>query len=306
MTDLTKTLLITTFLFVLSGREICANVQDDFPVIKGAFFGQKPPSIVPKIFAPGIVSINGRFEGAITFSPDTTEMYFTVKNDGHPSAIHYSKRVNDIWSPIKVANFTKGQFAQEMHPFTSPDGKRIYFTAVSADFSYTKTWYVDRAMGSWGKAKMLNSPLNDDKVFFANHAKNDSLYFYNISKSGTYYASNNDENFSKINRVELGMQYHHAFIAPSRDYLIVVGKHETASRNDNDLYVTFKEPDGSWANPINLGPEINTSVNEKSPSVTHDGKYLFFSRDQANEENGRANIYWISTQIIHKLKPNNK
>jgi len=70
---------------------------------------------------------------------------------------------------------------------------------------------------------------------------------------------------------------------------------EDEGRNDNDLYVSFKEQDSTWAKPINLGDAVNTNVNEKSPSITPDGKYLFFGRD---EEDGYANIYWVSTEVI--------
>ena len=35
-------------------------------------------------------------------------------------------------------------------------------------------------------------------------------------------------------------------------------------RRDNDMYVYFKEKDGTWTKPINLGNTINTSFNEKS------------------------------------------
>jgi len=295
MTGLTKTLLIVALLSALSGTETWANDQDDMSVLKSAYLGQKPPGHVPEVFAPGIVSIENRFEGAITFSPDMAEMYFAADSESAETSIYFSKLTDGNWSPIKRANFIDGR---ELHPFVSPNGKRIYFTGLTADSMEPKIWYAGRISGAWGKAKMLNSPLNDDAVFFANHAKKGGLYFYNISKRGIYYASNNNETFSKIERVELGAQYHHAFIAPSGGYVIVVGRHETEDRNDNDLYVAFKEPDGSWGEPIKLGPEINTGVNEKSPSVTHDGKYLFFGRDQENEENGLANIYWVSTEII--------
>jgi len=29
------------------------------------YFGQKPPGLIPEVFAPGIVSIEGRFEGTV-------------------------------------------------------------------------------------------------------------------------------------------------------------------------------------------------------------------------------------------------
>lgn len=51
--------------------------------------------------------------------------------------------------------------------------------------------------------------------------------------------------------------------------------------------------------PINLGKKVNTIYNESCPSISPDGKYLFFSR--YNEEGGLPNIYWVSSEVITKL-----
>jgi len=46
-----------------------------------------------------------------------------------------------------------------------------------------------------------------------------------------------------------------------------------------DLYKTERQKDGSWGVPINLGPKINTSGNEKSPFMHSDSHTLYFSSD---------------------------
>ncbi|MEQ8909491.1 MAG: OmpA family protein [Vicingaceae bacterium] len=46
-----------------------------------------------------------------------------------------------------------------------------------------------------------------------------------------------------------------------------------------DLYKSEKQEDGSWGPPINLGPSINTSGNEKSPFMHSDSYTLYFSSD---------------------------
>ncbi len=46
-----------------------------------------------------------------------------------------------------------------------------------------------------------------------------------------------------------------------------------------DLYKSNRNPDGSWGDPINLGPTINTSGNEKSPFMHSDSYTLYFSSD---------------------------
>ena len=46
-----------------------------------------------------------------------------------------------------------------------------------------------------------------------------------------------------------------------------------------DIYKSVKNDSGEWSAPINLGPTINSSGNEKSPFIHPDGKTLYFSSD---------------------------
>jgi Tol biopolymer transport system component len=266
------------------------------------YFGQKPPGLIPEVFAPGIVSVNGRFEGTVSFSPDLKEMYFAADNDDGETSIYFSKLVDDKWTTIEKVDFTKGEKNEEFHPFVSPDGKRIYFTAMDSAFTDEKIWYVNRLEDSWSDAVLLDSPINDDLVFFPNQAKNGDLYYFNLSTFKTYYAPNKNGEFPEVQEVALESG-HHAFISPSQEYLILTARNEEGGRRDNDMYVHFKEKDGTWTKPINLGNTINTTFNEKTPRISPDGKYLFFGRDERDIEPGLANIYWVSIEVIEKLRP---
>lgn len=97
---------------------------------------------------------------------------------------------------------------------------------------------------------------------------------------------------------------HHAFISPNDDYLLVAARNnEEENRKDNDIYVYFKNQDRTWSSPINLGTAVNTLLNEKVPTISPDRKYLFFGRDEKNMERSSANIHWVSTEVIKKLRP---
>lgn len=291
-------------LFLSACKTEKSNMKDNDSSTKESFYiGQKPPGLIPEVFAPDIVSIDGRFEGTVSFSSELTEMYFAANNEDEETSIYFSKLEDDKWTPIKRVDFTNGEKNEEMHPFVSPDGKRIYFTAMDSAFTDEKIWYVNRLGDSWSDAILLDSPINDDLVFFPNQAKNGDLYYFNLSKFKTYYAPNKNGEFPEIREVAIEFG-HHAFISPSQDYLIVTARNdEEDGRRDNDMYVYFKEKDGKWTKPINLGNTINTSFNEKGPRISPDGKYLFFGRDERDIEPGLANIYWVSTEIIEKLRP---
>ena len=281
-----------------------SNREEHLPTSEESLYlGQKPPGLQPNVFAPGRVSINGRFESTISFSPDLNEMYFEAKPEDEAAQIYFSRRMGDTWTPIKKADFTEGNKREEMHPFVSPDGKRIYFTAFDSTFSDERIWYVNRLANSWSEAIKLKSKVNDDKVFFANHGKNKKLYYFNLSHFKTYTATYQDGRFIDPKEVPIE-KGHHAFISPNDDYLLVTARNtEVENRTDNDIYVHFKQPDGTWSVPINLGPAVNSNFSEKTPTISPDGKYLFFGRDERAIEPGLADIYWVSTAVIEQLRP---
>jgi hypothetical protein len=66
-----------------------------------------------------------------------------------------------------------------------------------------------------------------------------------------------------------------------------------------DLYICFRQPDGNWTDRINLGDRINSKGLERFPSVSPDGKYLFFTRDTPGTE---EDVYWVSAKIIDRLR----
>lgn len=268
--------------------------------IESPYFGQKPPGLTAEIFAPGIISINGRYEHSVSFSPDLDEIYFTAasKKD-KSSSIYYSILKDKKWSTPKKANFTKGKKKVEMESFMNLKGDKIYFTAYDSIFMDEKIWYVDRFENSWSDARKLDSPINDDLVFYSNQAKNGDLYYFNISKRKTYYAPNKNGKFPEVHEVDI--RGAHGFISPTQDYIVINARNKEDEQRKSDIYVYFKKKDGAWSKPINLGSQVNSNFAETCPSITPNGKYLFFGR--YNEEGGLSNIYWVSTQVIHKVRP---
>ena len=278
------------------------SVNDpDFPPVENRYFGQKPPGLIPEVFAPAIVSINGRTAHSISFSPDLGEAYFSATKEDEKISIYYTKLKSNKWTPIKRVNFTKGRKKEELYPFVSLIDNRIYFTAFDSIFCDEKISYVNRLEDSWSDAIQLDSPLNEEQVFYINQAKNGDLFYTSIAKGKMYCAPNKSGEFPEVQEVELEFG-HHGFISPSQEYLLVHTRNkENEKRKDIDIYVFFKEKDGTWTKPIGFGSEVNSNFNEGCPSITPDGKYLIFGR--SNDEDKSSNLYWVSTEIIENLRP---
>jgi len=66
-----------------------------------------------------------------------------------------------------------------------------------------------------------------------------------------------------------------------------------------DLYISFKQQDGSWGAAINLGETINTEFSEAYGSVSPDGKYFIFHRGCGGDT---GDIYWVDAQVVLGLR----
>ena len=95
------------------------------------------------------------------------------------------------------------------------------------------------------------------------------------------------------------------------------------SFGNHDTFISFRDRNGKWTDAQNLGESVNTEYEELRPFVSFDGKYLFFVSTRMNTAgnsdepytqdevryllnspgNGLQDIYWISAEVIKKLKP---
>lgn len=77
------------------------------------YFGEEPPGLTPKLFAPEILSPEGLFEGG-GYSPDRTEYYFTRKNGKYKERTFFVIRYengewgNESETDLKWPKFSKG------------------------------------------------------------------------------------------------------------------------------------------------------------------------------------------------------
>jgi hypothetical protein len=92
----------------------------------------------------------------------------------------------------------------------------------------------------------------------------------------------------------------HPFIAPDESYLIWDSKRE-GGYGDTDLYISFRQKDGSWGPAINMGANVNSDKWDAYASVTPDGKYILFNR-RIDNNTDNVDIYWVDARIIETLR----
>lgn len=59
-----------------------------------------------------------------------------------------------------------------------------------------------------------------------------------------------------------------------------------------DFFISVKDDYGSWSKIHNMGPPINTQMNEGAEAISYDGQYLFFTGCRRDDGLGRCDIYF--------------
>jgi hypothetical protein len=278
---------------------IYGQVAKEFPVLKGDYLGQKPVDMIPEVFAPEIIS--GFIHGFIAISPNGDEIFWIV--NGGKEQIFYSKIEKGTWTKPALANFNSTY--NNGSPVFSPDGKRLFFNSTDRPegMGGSDAWYVERTDSGW------SSPINVGKPYNSTNDEPTPLF----TKMGHAYRTAGLRNSKEPLRFKYSNSkfseptpmivlpefspWWSMFISPEEDYLIFTG-----GSNNADLYICFKEKDGKWGNPINMGDKINTEEWERFPVVSPDGKYLFFTRGGGSY----SKVFWVSTKIFNNFKKGSK
>ena len=274
------------------------TIEDNSLTIENQYLGQKPPGLIPIPFAPGLVSTEIH-ETNSAFTPDMKAFYFVRRGEENKTSAFYEYKYNEIneeWEKSEVASPWIGR------PVITPDGKTMHLGDR----------YLKKTESGWSELQSLAPPI----------VSNDSMYIMRLSSSvnGTYYFDTYKENdsafpirYSRLidgkheepkalpKAINTGAFLSHPFIAPDESYLLFDAEREDGF-GDSDIYISFKQKDGTWGNAINLGDKINTGAWEASASITPDGKYLFFNRNVGSDEGENVDIFWVSTKVIEKLK----
>ncbi len=300
MKRFSSSIILLSAFFVVScatSKTVDSHSQDDISVLEGPYLGQEPPGSIPEVFAPGIVNTKDNREIEGMFAPGMNEFYFIRRPLGEESESNVLTVIEYKNSQWQEAHLKQGVSEGSI----SPDGMRFYF----------KTEYMERTGASWSELKSLGAPFKDIDIMRLSALSNGTYYFdtftpeldtplrYSRLIDGKY-----EQPQSLGPQFGIGTYNAHPFIAPDESYIIWDSRRE-GGYGTSDLYISHRATDGSWGPAINLGDKINTTEAENYPSVSPDGKFLFFDRRSGERINGekQVDIYWVDAKIIENLKP---
>lgn len=276
--------------------------------LEGRYMGLQEPGINSKMFAPNFISTEEQEFGSI-LNEEGTEFYFGV-DIGKRNEIRYSKMVKGKWTkPKTIISHERYSYND---PFLSNDENRLYFISNRAldgkgGVKDIDIWYVEKNGDGWSEPINAGSNINTiGDEYYISFTDESTMYFASNGHTredtsrndhDIYYSKFVDNEFQQPvlldSAINTAAYEADVFVAPDESYLIFCSiRDEGYGRGD--LYVSFKKPDGTWSNAVNMGNGINTEHYEYCPFVSKDKKYIFYTSNQ--------DIYWISTEIINELK----
>jgi len=298
---------------------LAVSGQETFRPLRGPYMGQEA-ALAPEIFLPGKIS-SGADEGCSIFYGEARSFLWRTDRSRDVLLMLLEDRDGRWQPPRPVGLFEDGSDVQN---FTlAPSGDLIYATSEKkvSGAGGSNIWAVQFEAGEWQEPHLLSPSVNSDwNEVYASATRDGDLYFSrsnpaDIDEVDLYYAA------SKNGSLETAVRLRSPLNSPSPDYdpfiaadgsYLIFSSRRLGGHGEGDLYISYRQEDGNWRAPHNLGPGINSSAEERNPSVTSDGLYFFFTSNRIEEPrlppgvpparsmpgNGSRDIYWIKAGFI--------
>ena len=202
---------------------------------------------------------------------------------------------NEVADPINLGTAINSE-AHELAPLISPDGQLLYYTRQDhpgnlGEKKNQDVWCAQLGEdGQFLPAKNIAGPINNernnsicsvtpdgqtllvlnvykkdggsDKGLSLSHKEGEDRWsfpealviedYYNNNKYGEYNLAND-----------------------GKTLVLAIERDDT--KGAKDIYVSFRNEDGSWTVPMHTGDMLNTAASELSPYLAADGKTLYFA-----------------------------
>jgi ankyrin repeat protein/poly(3-hydroxybutyrate) depolymerase len=272
-----------------------------FPSLTGPYLGQSAPGLVPRLFAPGIVS-SEEHETNIAFTPDGRELCVSgISADQTRRWIRFMRLESGRWTAPAPVPFASG--GADFEASYAGGGRQLFFSSnrplkkgdpPKRDMD---VWVVERTDEAWGEPTNLGPAVNgESNEYMPSADRAGNLYF---ERYGLNIARWQNGAYLPATRVDIAGAVNpgHPFVAPDGSYLLFDARPPGAGTANQYgvLFVAFRLKDGSWSPAVRLLESMGARVYESCPTVSPDGQYLFFGRDD--------DIYWVSAKVIDARRP---
>lgn len=270
---------------------------------------RNPKNIVLKNFSEIINTSMDEYYPVLT--ADGQSILFT-RMDGRQEDVYLAQKDATSWmiTPLEALNTPDNEGAATL----TTDGKMIFYTACnrtdgmgSCDIFYA----LRQGNGQWMNAGGIGKPINtsswESQPFY--HTQLRTLFFSAIRDGGSggrdIWFSTLDTNNKWSLPANMGSVINSAgdeetpYLHPD-GVTLYFASNGHQGMGAKDIFMSRKQPDGSWGTPVNMGYPINTPKDESGFFVSTEGKnaYLASARDSGK---GRLDIY--SLELPESLRP---
>lgn len=195
---------------------------------------------------------------------------------------------------IMVSSKKLGGLAK-IDPNTNEAFKELFCLDIDRNGALSSPYLFSRILNTNASEDQLTFSPDEKTVYYTRSSKENSLEFklYKANlEEGSHGNWINNELLS-INKDHVSIET--PFVNHAGDQLYFAANLPDAI-GGYDIYVSAINSDGTLGNPENLGPNINTSYDDKYPALSLDDKYLYFA------SKGHENIggYDLFTSKISK------
>lgn len=150
-----------------------------------------------------------------------------------------------------------------------------------------------RTATGWSELKPFGKPINTSEPDAVTYVMPDAKTFYVfLEKNGGDIAEIKETSLGIWSKPELlddpinSPDFEPSFFITKDKQFAFFSSDRPEGFGGLDLYLTMRQPDGSWSEALNLGSNINTPYDEDAPFVTEDGNTLYFSSRGHNSMGG--------------------
>ena len=187
----------------------------------------------------------------------------------------------------------------EYAPVITPDGKTLYFCGNGRpdNIGNEDIFVAEFLGGQWQQAKSIdqfNTPFGNEAPLAVSPDGNMLLIYKDANIYFTERTRNGWKDLKKMTVLNTGNSWEaDASFAPDGSAIFFISDrngnvghfhpHESyfhgSYHGNSDIYVSTRNADGTWNDPVNIGAIINTPYAERSPWLASDMKTLYFSSD---------------------------
>jgi outer membrane protein OmpA-like peptidoglycan-associated protein/tetratricopeptide (TPR) repeat protein len=219
----------------------------------------------------------------------TTYKAAEYRKHSYEFAVNYAKKNANkayVFAPQNIGgNINTSE--SEYFPSLTIDGKEMVFTRRIKNFN-EDFYYSHKKTNDWDIAKSMEGNVNTPQNEGAQNISQDGqwlvftgcnrpdgfggcdIYISYLTPKGWSEAMNLG---NKINTDQWESQ---PCLSPDKRDLYFTST-RFGGFGGSDIYVSHLQPNGTWSEPENLGPEINTTGNEASPFIHADNQTLYFT-----------------------------